>query len=148
MSGPRAKHDLFRYWQRLLKAMDLGAWEIDLEDGDPDTPDGSAFSADADVQVNPHGLYATIRIAQHLVDDPRPDHGEYVRRVFTHEALHLVRRDSDAMVYADLKSLLGEVGDALFWRSYNRAREREIEAMARLLAPHLPLPPWAAPTQC
>lgn len=134
------KQALFDYWRSVLDAMGLGHWTVELEDGEPSTPDGSSFSADADVSVNPQADYATIRIAEHLLTDVRSDHPDYLRRVFTHEALHLIRRDSDAMVFTDLKTMLGEVGDALFWRSYNRAREREIEAAARILAPYLPLP--------
>jgi hypothetical protein len=140
----RSKDDLHAYFLTLAAALRLDRWEVALEDGEPEAPDGSAFTADADIVVNDHHDFATIRYAEHLLDPTKPGMTpDYVRRTLVHEALHLFQRDTRVMVREDLSRWLGVTADEVFWRSYNRASERGIEAMAQAIAPLLPLPPWA-----
>jgi hypothetical protein len=120
--------------------MGLERWTIEL---DPEPPEEQAgtYRAEADVMVNPHADYARVRFSDALLeftDDP-----EYQRLVIVHEACHFLRRNSDDIAHNDLDDMVGPLVGGMFWRSYNRAREQEVDAVAKLLAPHLPLPPWA-----
>jgi len=136
------KQDLFDYFVRLTALLGLEAWEFYLGDDGPGEGVG-AYLADASIEINDHAQMATVSIADHLLE---PDKGtpEYLRRVFVHEALHCHRQKTASMVRLDLEALLGKTADALFWSSYARLREHEIEALARVIAPHYPLPAWTA----
>lgn len=132
----RTPADVVEYARHLASLLGLRDWSIELDEAKPDDLPGYRFATDAELEAHPHANMALLRVAAHLLDaEP-----EYQRRVIVHELLHCHRARSDRMVREDLEDLIGKPADRLFWAGYSRQREIEIESVATVLAPFLPLP--------
>lgn len=136
MSSPlRNPTDALEYLRRLADGMALRDWTFALAPGLPvDVND--EYATQAEIQLHPHADIAFLAVAGPFFEEEV----DVQRRILVHELLHCHRARTDYMVRHDLEDLVGKPADRLFWSGYSRQREVEVEAVAKVLAPFMPLP--------
>lgn len=123
----RTRHGLRPYLQRLVEAMGLGHWSIELADAtvaEEDAPAAATMYAPAGRRV------ASIRISDSSLARTR----EEVRYLFVHELVHCHM--------AGLHNYLDEFTESRAYEiAYVHFYEYGVDAIATSWAQHLPLPP-------
>jgi len=132
---PYTREELRPYIADLLGRLGLSNWQITLVDEEPRNAD---FSAQAYLE-NVNYLTAKIAVASSFLSES----AEQVRETSVHELVHVHL----AGMYRVLASLQQPVG-FLVWNTtvewWERENEQATEAVARVIAAFMPLPPEPA----
>jgi hypothetical protein len=68
---------------------------------------------------------------------------QVARNTWTHEMLHPILEASCQMIEYDLRQVMSPPDHALFCAMYRRTLEFAVDHLASVLAPFMPMPPWA-----
>lgn len=119
------------YIAALVPLFRLEAWDIVVGDGPPENPHSLAA-------VTFHRTLhdATIRFADSFYARERAEQ----RQTVAHELLHLVTAMENVAALTGLESLEGRAAEWALSR-FDHEYERATDALARIIAPALPLPP-------
>lgn len=127
------KNALERYISEAQQTLNLGQWKIELEDS-PCEDD-----ALAEIEVSENLWQARIRVA-HSFFKEKP---EEQRDTIVHELIHVhtagIERSRDRM-----EKTLGELAWPVFQASMENEVERAVDALAKIVAPTLPIPEFPA----
>ena len=127
------KTALERYISEAQQTLNLGQWKIELEDS-PCEDD-----ALAEIEVSENLWQARIRVAYSFFKE-KP---EEQRDTIVHELIHVhtagIERSRDRM-----EKILGELAWPVFQASMENEVERAVDALAKIVAPTLPIPEFPA----
>jgi hypothetical protein len=127
------KTALERYISEAQQTLNLGQWKIELEDS-PCEDD-----ALAEIEVSENLWQARIRVAYGFFKE-KP---EEQRDTIVHELIHVhtagIERSRDRM-----EKTLGELAWPVFQASMENEVERAVDALAKIVAPTLPIPEFPA----
>lgn len=132
MSTPRRRRALQAYLEQVRDLMRLQAWDIVVGDQEPDGADSIL-----EVKPQPKRHHASVRVGS-FFSEPQPEQ----RQTVVHELVHLVQ--GDLLWYLTEESwglpLAPDQQRALQDRIHHEL-EVQADALARLLAPSMPMPP-------
>lgn len=128
MSRHDDRTDIVAHWvASVLPMLRLSHWQVRVSD------DAAPDDAHADTSPHSQATTATIRLGASFWSL----NAEEQRAVLTHELVHLVLCRLDQMSDA-LEDSLGSVGWSVWRPLWEDEHERATDAVALLLAPHLP----------
>lgn len=129
----RERTALTRYIRWVANEMNLRDWTVVLDD-DPcvEGLDGSASCANSQRHI-------VIAVAATFRDYPPAEQ----RETIVHELLHAHHEYCWRMVQTDLAEPLGKIAYYMFCDQYRRAMEYTVDALAKTIAPRMPMIDWA-----
>lgn len=125
---------LSRYVRWVANAMELRDWTLDLQRRPCDR------GAIASIHPTFGRKVADIYFDEHF----RTLVPEVQRHTVVHELIHCHLEPAANMVYKDLEEQLSKPADQIFWNGFNRQIEYGVDALANVIAAHMPLIEWPA----
>lgn len=142
VQSPARRRALVAYVRRLKAELHLQAWHVRIVWEYPNTDDGAGGDVQAETEPMGARWLAELRLGEGFWRLDRAG----VRRVLTHELLHLHHADLFRLVDADeaepiLRQGLGAVAFGMFSGNVKRELELMVDQLTAIVEPAMPLPP-------
>lgn len=128
----RERDALIGYIRWVANEMELRDWTFDL----------SSRPADRDCYAQIFPTYGQKHAEISVDENFRTLDADKQAQIIAHELVHCHLEAASNMVFADLEPYLGKAADQIFWNGYKRQMEYGVDALATVIAKHMPNISW------